>query len=462
MSYRDLFFKVLDNFNKNKTSELEIFIEKDKVYIHDLEYGIPKSSLKSIIYEYFRNRKTYCPKKEKSLLYFRNEVFSSSNEFFYFIESLCQVAVVTKTVYRPKIYKENGIIYVNKWEYPKILKEVENKTAKKSDKYEYNIQMFKKFVLSLCGKDEYSMNYLLQWTKEIMYEKAKHDIWIILVNFHQGTGKTTYCEILSGIMEGCVSSAKTSQIEGRFNSFLDGKVLCYVSEYNPCSKDQEYIKSLSDGLIDIEGKGKEIITKRNFTNFIFSTNREDIFSTIDIDRRKAVIVGEKGKEDKNYERGFLREEYPEIVEWLASNSSRSKEYNKDFLTDLAIFFYENSFLPTKVANAPKPNQRLEDIKEQSKYDLVNILENFCYEVLGEKKCYPISSISKLWKEYASTQTNDFKTLYFFLRHKEYSSDVFRFKIIKGERFLEVLKERPKLEEEGGEDITVIKEEEHPF
>lgn len=456
MSCRELFFDVLDKFNNINRAELDIFIEKDKAYIHSLNYGIPKSNLKSIIYEYFRNRKSYCKKKEKGVLYYRDEVFSSASEFFCYIESFCQIAVITKTVYKPKIYKENGIIYVNKWEPPKIICDIENKTAQKSNNYKYNINMFQKFVLSLCGKEEYSKNYLLQWTKEIMFEKAKHDIWIVLVNFHQGTGKTTFCEIIGGIMEGCVSSAKTSQIEGRFNSFLDGKVICYVSEYNPSSKDQEYIKSLADGFIDIEAKGKEIITKRNYTNFIFSTNREDIFSSIDIDRRKAVIVGERGKENKNYDRGFLKEEYPEIVEWLSKNSNKAKEYNKELLTDIAIFIYETNFLNMKIADAPKPTHKLEEIKEHSKYDLINILENFCYERLKEKKTYPISAISQEWKEYASSLTNDFKTLYFFLRHKEYASDVFKFKIIQGERFIEVLKEKDKTTEE--EKAIIIKEE----
>jgi len=433
--FRDILFDRLDSLREG--NKFNLYLIDEEIYLEGIEYSITRSTFRSLVMEYYRTRKEWDPGSKKFNLPFNNEIFISHMEFGAYLEAGCIHAEVTNVPYEPPVFESNGATMINRWRYPTIVKNIKEGFSVKSPNYDRNAFMFRKFVNSLCGNDEYSSNYLLQWTKEIMFDETKHDVWIILVNFHQGTGKTTFCDLMGSILEGSVSSAKTSQIEGRFNAFLDGKVLCFVSEWNPRSADQEYIKSLADSYVDIELKGKDTKTKRNYTNFIFSTNREDIFSTLDQDRRKAILVGEQGNEFKDYKIGFLKEEHPDVVEWLAENSSNAKVYNQDFLSDIAYYIYSGKFLDQKIAYAGKPTHNLHILKEKSEFDLIAVLESFCYDNLTQGVKYPIRDLSVSWKEYASKRGSDFRSLNFISKKREYRSEFFTFKVIHGTRYIEV-------------------------
>lgn len=126
---------------------------------------------------------------------------------------------------------------------------------------------------------------------------------LCFVSSQRSTGKTTFLKLLKAIYGYNLVFISNDLLNGKFNSFLDGKLLAVLDEGLLSTKEvTEKLKNLSTAdFISIEQKGKDAIEIESFTKIIICSNNEDNFIIVDEQSERFWIRKVKtiDKEDPN-------------------------------------------------------------------------------------------------------------------------------------------------------------------
>lgn len=104
-----------------------------------------------------------------------------------------------------------------------------------------------------------------------------------LVSTQRSTGKTTFLKLLKAIYGFNLVFISNDLLNGKFNSFLEGKLLAVLDEGLLSTKEvTEKLKNLSTAdFVSLEAKGKDPVEIESFTKIIICSNNEDNFIVID-------------------------------------------------------------------------------------------------------------------------------------------------------------------------------------
>ena len=113
---------------------------------------------------------------------------------------------------------------------------------------------------------------------QLLYLKPKQSLPIIvLVSAENGTGKSTFCQVLQRLFGANAVELSNEILENRFNSFYVDKLLVYVEETMiDKAKNFDKLKSISTGeLTAMEAKRKDAKCTPTYCKFILCSNDEN-------------------------------------------------------------------------------------------------------------------------------------------------------------------------------------------
>lgn len=141
----------------------------------------------------------------------------------------------------------------------------------------------------------------------LLYTKPKQPLPVLcLVSTERGTGKTTFSSFLQRLFGGNVCRESSEDFTSKFNDMEKGKLVICIEEANLNFDDKnsvaDKIKSITtDDSVNIEGKGKDRFTMRNFSKIVLMSNCEKDFIKIpeEEDRYWIIKVSPIPKEEKD-------------------------------------------------------------------------------------------------------------------------------------------------------------------
>lgn len=144
----------------------------------------------------------------------------------------------------------------------------------------------------ICGGDEASYRYLLQWMAHLFQKpNIKPSVAIVLKSV-EGTGKGTMAEPLLRILGPHGNKTNGAYaIVSRFNSTIANKLFIFGDEVELTGKrEADPLKSLiSEPSVNMERKGFEIEPLPNYCRFIFASNHTRVISAGVRERRYLVL-----------------------------------------------------------------------------------------------------------------------------------------------------------------------------
>jgi Family of unknown function (DUF5906) len=152
-------------------------------------------------------------------------------------------------------------------------------------------EIYEKFFKHLTANDEESYNYLINW---MAYSLKDRNLTMLAAVGTQGIGKgflATIVATLHGVDEGnAKAGSRGTQFKSQFNSVLEGKTFLEFSEFTAVTKDEiNNWKQLANADIDIEAKGADIKSVKNYCNFIITANNMDAVRIASDDRRLSFL-----------------------------------------------------------------------------------------------------------------------------------------------------------------------------
>lgn len=148
--------------------------------------------------------------------------------------------------------------------------------------------IYEEFFRHLTDNDNASYEYLLDWLATSLQGR---NFTILTAIGNQGIGKGTLGEIMKRIHgESNFSEASDKVFKEKFNGKLEAKTLVYVDEIDLKTKEShDRIKAVVNEYIEIEKKGIDAITVKNYASFYISSNDFDAIRPESDDRRYSVI-----------------------------------------------------------------------------------------------------------------------------------------------------------------------------
>lgn len=295
------FDDVVNRISRGKYSKLtDIIIDIAKVYrIIDLKgcgYVVgPHKELEVVKESEFESRCSKCIIKigEKST------TLKNLIRTYYYSLTVSSIEFLTK--------EKRCISLWNGWKYSNfsILSDHEK------EHIESIIQPFLDFIsMEFSYNDEY-INYFLKWIANMMQHPSIKNASCPILYGLQGTGKTTITNYLMKLFEGfSIEVDGFDSLTGRFNGFLENKVLVIVGEAATLEDgkmsrcDMNKLKKLvTDSTQEIERKGVDKVFVKSVCNIIVTTNHmHSIPIESEDDRRYAPI--ETNREYRNDDEYF--------------------------------------------------------------------------------------------------------------------------------------------------------------
>lgn len=158
----------------------------------------------------------------------------------------------------------------------------------------------------MANDDEYSYNWILKWLSAIM--KGNRTNVFVMFRGIQGNGKSIFledliCKALIGESYSVCGSSPEKQFFGNFNSLLENRVITVINEGNSELRSCiDVIKDIvTNDRINIEKKGIDAVSTKNYNNFAGTTNNTNIIN-VDIGERRFVWFPTSSKHvrDTNY------------------------------------------------------------------------------------------------------------------------------------------------------------------
>jgi hypothetical protein len=205
-----------------------------------------------------------------------------------------------------EIVTENDSLFVN------IYRPV-NPPRSKQD-----VQRFIIHVTNLLPNDEDRLILISYMAALIQYKGIKFT-WCVIVQGVEGNGKSFLNEVLAYcIGRQYVHSPKSSDLTGKFNGWMENKLLITVDDIYQSSWDMlEILKPMiTNRHQEIERKGIDKVTREVFCNFILNTNHQDGIRKTANDRRFAPLFTSQ-QERADIERDGMGGNYfPELFKWF--------------------------------------------------------------------------------------------------------------------------------------------------
>lgn len=195
-----------------------------------------------------------------------------------------------------KFFKEEGIQKYNLFNPPFWMADYfyEKKDIPKSELPE----VYERYLKHFTNNHKESYEYVLDWMANSLHRRNQ---CILTAIGNQGTGKGVLGEIMRRLwcsdenfngkyMAQNFDSKKGSDFKKEFNGFLENKKIFYIDEIIINNVDQEdRVKVLVNDFIDIEKKGEDSRTIRNYASIYCSSNNMDAIRLRADDRRFSVV-----------------------------------------------------------------------------------------------------------------------------------------------------------------------------
>jgi hypothetical protein len=148
--------------------------------------------------------------------------------------------------------------------------------------------IYDQFFTHLCDGHEDSKNYLLDW---IANSIKSRNFTILTAIGEEGIGKGILGHMLSSLHgESNYALCTDTVFKEKFNGKLQNKTLIYVDEIAlEDTSSHDRIKAVVNEELEIERKGEDAITARNYASFYISSNRLDALKIGPEDRRYSII-----------------------------------------------------------------------------------------------------------------------------------------------------------------------------
>ena len=200
--------------------------------------------------------------------------------------------------------KENPRFY-NTWHGFSVPPWAENE--KPTEKAVIALEKFKDHIKRnvALGNEEHA-NWILGWFADLFQNPGKKPRTALVLRGKKGVGKSAiFGECLAQLLGAhYLSVSHKRYLTGNFNAHLEGKIL-YVLEEAFWTKDKNaegVLKTLvTEKMVQIERKGQESYTSKNFCRVVILGNEEWVVPTSEDERRYAVFdVAETNRNDKNF------------------------------------------------------------------------------------------------------------------------------------------------------------------
>lgn len=148
--------------------------------------------------------------------------------------------------------------------------------------------------IDLLVDDPEERGVLLDWISYVYQNPGKKMTWALLIQGAEGVGKSYFGNVMQTLLGRNMKTIDATAITGRFNGWAHGATLVAIEEIKISGENKYDIIDrlkpiISNAVVSIEEKGRDIRTVPNFTNYMMFTNHKDALPLSENDRRYAVI-----------------------------------------------------------------------------------------------------------------------------------------------------------------------------
>lgn len=148
--------------------------------------------------------------------------------------------------------------------------------------------------IDLLVEDPQERGVILDWLSYVYQNPGKKMTWALLIQGAEGVGKSYFGNVMQTLLGRNMKTIDATAITGRFNGWAHGATLVAVEEIKISGENKYDIIDrlkpiISNSVVSIEEKGRDIRTVPNFSNYMMFTNHKDALPLSENDRRYAVI-----------------------------------------------------------------------------------------------------------------------------------------------------------------------------
>ena len=165
---------------------------------------------------------------------------------------------------------------------------------------------------NICRGDEALNDYLCAWMADCVQNRSRRPGVSVVLQGRQGTGKGVFCSQFGALFgRHLIQISQAGHLTGNFNSHFKDKLIVSADEafWAGDKKAEGVLKSLiTEDTIQIEMKGKDVITFRNHIRLIVSSNNNWVIPAGNEERRFFVLdVSEALMQDRTYFASIIAE-----------------------------------------------------------------------------------------------------------------------------------------------------------
>ncbi|WP_312773962.1 phage NrS-1 polymerase family protein [Atlantibacter hermannii] len=170
--------------------------------------------------------------------------------------------------------------------------------------------------------DEGDRKILLTWIASCIQNPGKKHQWSPVLVGVDGNGKSLVAQIVKHALgKRWVAEPRSSQIGGRFNSWIENKLFAVIEEVHMNNRREtlDTMKPLiTNTTVEVEGKGRDSYDAENRCNILMCTNYKDAVIKTRNDRRYAIIFTGQHSEDDLKRDGMDKAYFTGLFDWLKS------------------------------------------------------------------------------------------------------------------------------------------------
>ncbi len=396
------------NDNNSITNQYELLLKE----IEENENYNSYKSLKSKFEEdmcLIVNKSMYIKKKDGDCYYFTESQLKISYAYLYYQDiteskngnlSIGDYPFIIKWVRDKDIRRYDDIEVIppplqvppnifnmwNDFEYSKEKYELKNLTQEEIKTNEEGLNMILNHIKILCNNDDVVTEYFTKWIAHLIQYPAYKSICPTLIS-KEGAGKGTLLRLLETIM-GEKKLFQTHEagrdVWGQFNSKMMNAFFVNLDELSKKEtlEAEGRIKGLiTEPYININIKGKSVMTIRSYHRFFITTNKEEPVNTSKDDRRNLII--------RCSDELIKNVPYFNKINKMTENKKVVRCFY-DYLNNLNV--------PQNFSDLEKPTTEYqENLKELSKTTIEFFIEEFVMKNINEE--YVNISTNELFEEF---------------------------------------------------------------
>ena len=219
---------------------------------------------------------------------FKEHVFERVSGLMFFPQSTSSIVL------------HNGKKYFNTF---KGLRELDS-----CDYTEEDIAPVTKHILNICNGNKEYAHHLTSYLAKIIQCAGEKIRWCPLIIGDEGTGKTFFEDLMQTLIgDTNVNKVSKTQLKTNFNSWATDYIINFCNELVASGNNRHEVhdslkEMITDSTLSVTKKGQDSIKVNNFTNWFFTTNRNDCLPLKKNDRRFFVI-------DVLYSEKYMSEDY---------------------------------------------------------------------------------------------------------------------------------------------------------